>query len=680
MLLVLGPPGTGKTRTIAEIVHQHGAQHRRVLVTAKTHKAVDNVLERLPAELTVVRIGHEDRVSESTRHLLIDTQARALQATLLHRTEAYSQALVHLMANMDEIERQAHQLPERFAEWETAEALWQAAQREMEATDEHIRTLYGSKMHGLKVSIEQQAGRLNHLDGMLGDLAERQAAAEARSSTPLLGPFWNWWSERLAHRISTYRTEYRSLQNAYDTNARAYNQAERDFRQAFLTPEYRRLKRRVHEENQACQAAARAALHVARQLDQAVAGLVQSRPPVEPLTVTTLQRYLTWFGDVIPLLQRRHAILSDWRERLKARTEELYPILIRFADVVGATCIGSATDPHFQDVDFDLVIADEAGQIGLPDLLVPLVRAQRALLVGDHHQLPPFVEDEVRAWLDQVTPEALPDLAWLDEEVTEAEVVTELLTQSAFESLFPTAEPSHVVRFKQQYRMPQAIADFAAQRFYEGQLETVGEDRVHSARHADPLFSKPLVFVDTSALPLRERKESSPGRGRSAPESWGMSGYLNRLEAKLIADIAAVYDHEGLDWVVIVPYRAQADLIRQELARLLPAAPDLNLQERVSTVDSFQGGECDRVIYGFTRSNEHGRVGFLRELRRLNVVMTRARKQLVLVGDAATLTQTRNIPFRNMKQALLAHVERRGELLSYSECHTRLASRRQGIS
>jgi len=676
LLLVLGPPGTGKTRTIAEIARQHGVEHRRVLVTAKTHKAVDNVLERLPTELIIVRIGYEDRVSEGTRHLLIDAQARQLQETLLRRTEAHAQALSNLMSHVSEVVRQDGRVSELVTALEKSEVQLRTAQWNLESTEKHIRALYGNEIQRLQVILQDQAVHLKRIDGTLNRLARRRASAEAKRHTPIMGLFWTWWSNYLARHIDQHQAERRQIRAAYDASARDYVQAQKSLRQAFHTPEFHQLQHQVHEAHEAIQTVTHAASDVARQLEQAVAGLVQPRPPLEPFSSASLRHYLAWFQSAVPLLQRRHTVLSDWRGRLASRTEELYPILIRFADVVGATCIGIATDPNFGSVDFDLVIADEAGQIGLPDLLVPLVRAKRALLVGDHHQLPPFVENEVQAWLKQVTPEALPDLAWVDEETTEAEAVTEMLTQSAFESLFPTAEPTHVIRFNQQYRMPQVIADFAAGYFYEGQLETVGTDKVYDARHLDPLFEKPLVFVDTSALPLEQRSDSHPGQNKSDPEGWGMPGYVNRREATLIADIAAVYDRAGLDWVVIVPYRAQAGRIRHELARRLPAAPDLNLDERVATVDSFQGGECDRVIYGFTRSNREHRVGFLRELRRLNVAMTRAMKQLVLVGDVSTLTQAHDVPFRNMAQALLAHVREKGELLSYEECQRRLASKR----
>jgi superfamily I DNA and/or RNA helicase len=135
-----------------------------------------------------------------------------------------------------------------------------------------------------------------------------------------------------------------------------------------------------------------------------------------------------------------------------------------------------------------------------------------------------------------------------------------------------------------------------------------------------------------------------------------------------------------LEWVVIVPYKAQAELIRRRLRRKLTASQDLNLQERVATVDSFQGGECSRVVYGFTRSNQNGNVGFLRELRRLNVAMTRTQEQLVMVGDAETLTQAQDRPFRETMEALREHVQYQGEWLSAEECQARLVALGEPLS
>ena len=525
-------------------------------------------------------------------------------------------------------------------------------------------------------ALEKRAEQLKQNRQLTQTVTQQRVTADARRDIPLLGLFWRWRSARLTRRLETLRADREVLQTACDVDARAYVEAEKALRRASQDPGYIHLKHKYDETKETYRQNTQATLEEARQLDRVVAGLCCERPPLTPSDTATFQRYLHWWCSTLPLLKRRQELLNDWRTELSSRTEALYPILIRFADVIGATCIGIATDANFADVDFSLVIVDEAGQISLPDLLVPLVRAKRAMLVGDHHQLPPFVENEVQAWLSQVNPESLPDLSWVDEEATEAEIITNLLTKSVFELLFPTAARDHLVRFNEQYRMPQALADFAARCFYDRQLATVSSEKVYKAPHQDRLFKKPLALVDTSTLPYERRKETASDRDRGNPEAWGMSGYSNCLESSLIADIVEVYHQGGKDWVVIVPYRAQALQVRRELNNRLPAAPDLNLQERISTVDSFQGGECEYVIYGFTRSNATHNIGFLRELRRLNVAMTRAQRQLVLIGDMATLTQARDAPFREVMRMLVNHVRQVGDYLPYKECQARLASAR----
>src|SRR5947209_13924436 len=98
--------------------------------------------------------------------------------------------------------------------------------------------------------------------------------------------------------------------------------------------------------------------------------------------------------------------------------------------------------------------------------------------------------------------------------------------------------------------MPAVIANFASQHFYEGLLKTYEASKLTSPVEDSPLFRQPLVFIDTSGLPLRERKETA----RRGSENWGESGYVNEVEAKFIVKVAALYEREGREWVVIVPY------------------------------------------------------------------------------------------------------------------------------
>jgi superfamily I DNA and/or RNA helicase len=179
--------------------------------------------------------------------------------------------------------------------------------------------------------------------------------------------------------------------------------------------------------------------------------------------------------------------------------------------------------------------------------------------------------------------------------------------------------------------------------------------------HQDPVFRSPLAFVDTARLPEGAGREKS---GR-ADENWGQRGYTNPAEAALLTRLAFRYHRSGAEWAVIVPYRAQAAEISAELVRLTGDPKTVGLN--VGTVDSFQGGERDVILYGFTRSNAHGNVGFLKELRRANVAFTRARHQLVLVGDMDTLTSARDRGFRELAEALRDHLAKHGDIRQYRE-------------
>ena len=364
-------------------------------------------------------------------------------------------------------------------------------------------------------------------------------------------------------------------------------------------------------------------------------------PVVLPEPAATTPQALAAYLDRLTALQDvvawRYCLLDEWRALLQKRRQALYPALIQAADVVGATCIGIATNPYFRDLEFDTVIVDEAGQIQAFDLLVPLVRARRAVLVGDHKQLPPFVDDGVLALLDD-----------------EDEESVALMKQSLFERLFDAAPETHKAMLDTQYRMPAGIADFISQTFYDGNYRTVSDRR---APPGDPFFSHPICFVDTGR---RKRYQERKGKGAG-------TGYRNPGEAQLLVRLAAAYMDRNHRVGVIVPYRLQVAEVQRALRRRRSELDQKALDGIVATVDSFQGNERDTILFGFTRSNDWGGVGFMRELRRLNVTITRAQRQLVLVGDQATLTQAGDPGFRQFARALLGYVKDHGQYLKVEQ-------------
>ncbi len=640
LLLVLGPPGTGKTKTITEISRNLALARRgRVLVTSRTHKAVDNVLARLPEHLTLIRIGHEDKISEESRAFLIDRQAQKLQGTILAKTEGLASRLAQLESQASLISHKAEEL--------------EGCIKRLRETN--ARQHYAASVAPLSQQVQQ--------------LEQRIQAAKAKSSSLPFGLFWGLWGRYLRGQVRKYEAQMARQRAGYEAAVQAIQLVQQRPAVVFQQQGYDAWKEQEARAAQEGWQYLQQAQQIVETFRQMLAGAM-ALPFPQAWTAPALEYWLGQFRQAQQMCMNRSRLMQAWRTRLALPNQQFYPVLLRFADVVGATCIGIATRADFRELDFDLAIVDEAGQIGLADLLVPLVRARRAILVGDHQQLPPFIDQEVQDWLGQLSEDDLQEigLAEVGEEALKA-----VLTKSAFELLFEHTPPEHLVPLTEQYRMPQAIADFASRQFYGGKLETKGPTKVSGAPHHDPLFPSPLVFVDTSRLSEGRRREQRATRDEMVLGRISRPGCMNRIEADLLVQIASFYHHDQpdtADWVVIVPYQAQARYIRDALRRQVP---DLDhLEERISTVDAFQGGERKRILYSFTRSNVRREVGFLKELRRLNVAITRAQEQLVLVGDADFLTHVDDPGFSKLMVGLVEYIQQVGLWLPYETCQALL--------
>ncbi len=195
---------------------------------------------------------------------------------------------------------------------------------------------------------------------------------------------------------------------------------------------------------------------------------------------------------------------------------------------------------------------------------------------------------------------------------------------SLFERLMLLYGPDIARRLKVQYRMHESIMEFSSAEFYEGDLEADPSVRSHLLADlpgvADaPLTQSPLEFLDTAGAGFDEELEPD-GESR-----------LNRQEAELVRRKVQELMDGGVaagDVAVIAPYAAQVRLLRERLA-----VPGLE----IDSVDGFQGREKEAVVISLVRSNPRSEIGFLGDLRRMNVAMTRAKRKLVVVGDSATL-------------------------------------------
>lgn len=630
MLLVLGPPGTGKTRTISEIAGACGRRGERVLITSHTHRAVDNVLSRLPRDLVAVRVGAEESVTDEGRAYLLERQA----SDLVQRVDVAISRALPAYENLPHAARWAGELDRRVATLTAVEG----AAAQADAALRAARTVAGGSR---QARVDELTGELNgcHRElarsrELIERLAGRRDRMAARSGRPLVGWLFGVLQRRHARRVAAEEQRAHDVADVAERLRGEITEAERELDARTRDDPAVLAARATVEENsrrhERCQAEVREA---------AQAAIAAVRPLVPALDASDIPGLRSRLAEWLPLLATRARLLAEWREEALADTDQLAPELIRYADVVAATCIGAASRPELAGVDVDIAVVDEAGQIAMTNAIVPLVRAKRAVLVGDHMQLPPFLDSEVEAWGARVADPLLRDL----------------LAKSALELLVDRVPESNVVMLTRQRRMPATISDFISTTFYAGRLRTA-VDRTHN----DPIFRRPMALIDTGGLPLATRRERPSGRDR-----WDQPGCVNPAEAVMLAELAAFYHRRDADWAIIVPYRAQLTEIKRQVRLLLGADSKIDLN--IGTVDAFQGGERDVLLYGFTRSNTSGNVGFLNELRRANVAFTRARYQLVMVGDLSTLLNARDSGFRGLAGSLHDHLERHGEIRAYDE-------------
>jgi len=302
---------------------------------------------------------------------------------------------------------------------------------------------------------------------------------------------------------------------------------------------------------------------------------------------------------------QRKALFDEARSIMKEveRLEQyvLDDVLAK-AQVVTATLVGAGhyTVRHLQ---YRTAVIDEAGQALEPACWIPVLKAQRLVLAGDHCQLPPTVKSD---------------------EAARGGLAITLMEKNV------ALHPEAVVLLEEQYRMHDMIMGYSGGAFYQGRL------RAHPSVAGHSLFAgdMPLSFVDTAGCGYEEKQE---GAGLSNPEE---AAFLLKHATRLVAELSAHYPAAGFPSIAIIsPYRLQVQLL-QELLRHSPALQPYLHRIAVNTIDSFQGQERDIVYIGMTRSNADSRIGFLAEVRRMNVAMTRARKKLVVIGDSSTLSQS----------------------------------------
>lgn len=293
--------------------------------------------------------------------------------------------------------------------------------------------------------------------------------------------------------------------------------------------------------------------------------------------------------------------LNRLRDRATALEVQINTELFNSAHVIASTLV-SSNHRLLSGRHFGTLFIDEAAQALEAACWIAIRRADRVVLAGDHCQLPPTIKciEAARGGLERTLMEQI-----------------------------VSRHPSAVSLLKLQYRMNESIMRFSSAWFYGNELQAAPEVKYRGILDWD----SPISWVDTSGMEFQEELVGETCGRINKPEAdlllTELEAYIRRIGGQRILD-------ERIDFGIISPYKAQVQYLRSRIRSNATLRPYRALLT-VNTVDGFQGQERDVIFISMVRANEQGQIGFLNDLRRMNVAITRARMKLTILGDAKTL-------------------------------------------
>lgn len=330
-------------------------------------------------------------------------------------------------------------------------------------------------------------------------------------------------------------------------------------------------------------------------------------------------------------------ITAKMAKQEKSKESELATLFLKNIRVIFGTLLGISSWKDFRDIVFDFAIVDEAGRATLSELCVPCIKARHIVLVGDHKQLAPVIDDEIASNLNSNFPKK--------------EVGTSFF-ERYFERLSEKkAEVPYLENFRHRliynYRAEHKICELYNQPFYEGELKEAKAIKGKREHNLSPLFHSSAVWIDTGKRD--DREDAQVGTGK-----------INHCNASIISSTLKILLDKSKNLShsigIITPYRAQTNLLKDKLKGIKAefkklyadkASDDKDLRNGfdIGTVDSFQGSDRDIIIYDCVRSSKAknskedkakrggSKIDFIADEKRLNVSLSRAKKLLIIVGD-----------------------------------------------
>ena len=697
-LLVQGPPGTGKTTIITEMIHRFvnplpnadgtPGKSLRVLICSKNNLAVDNVMEKCQNlyydknrrnKMQCLRLGNEEKVIDSVKCVLRRSVTQRIQEDIRAKSkQGRSEYITNAEMRMEKIN---------------------ASKRDTQILTQLTLTFIGVKE--MIISMEQQY----HKNGSLKFLFFRKSSSRFLYLLEMI-------KTTCDNLISDFTTMLSIESVLIDNNTTSQFQFE-----------IGQIANCINEINSLIIASKYAQKHIFTDPNITVASIAYNYNSILPqLTANTvslvrytgnqaadvMRQYLRYprrdrqwftqyitdvFSEIDKLKENIGCLqqtLDKWNSELISDNEKLAPLLLKTVKIVGATCIGVCTNSDMKDTQYDVAIVDEAGQITLHDIIVPLAKAKKVILIGDHLQLPPTGEREFCDYLSEKSLLGFGELE-SDEDIRQYKKETEeIFSVSLFEKLFrDPALDDHKVMLDTQFRMHPVIASFISDKFYGGKYKSgvSAEDRTLKIAG----MTEPMYFVDTVSCKAKREDNNSDS-----------TVYSNSLEADICGEmiskiIDAIENDEysygnkkpvlkGTDGYydigVITAYKAQIPLLKKSILKRLSSTHDKKTAKDmvdhlyVNTLDSFQGRDNQIIIYSFVRSNLRHTIGFQNEVRRLNVMMTRAKSLLIMVGDSETLTNTKALTVHDNKRAceyytdLIDYCKENAGYIDYSKEHS----------
>jgi len=537
LIVTHGPPGTGKTKLIVELVRQSIKSNPecRILLASQTHVALDNALERLlgsDGNISCVRIGSGSK----------DADARVASSSL-------DQRCAELRVHVTQSARQ-------FIKERAADLAIDGKEVEL--------GLYALDLIGAMTEVLR-------IDSALADLQKEIEAVSADSSD--------------------------------EVPASTTERSTRNIRARVLEEECERVNAEL--------VVARAEVSAARQKLIAVG---KDGADLAKLAIGELREWsqLLLGDEDRRALGELMQLSENWRLRF-GQSDDFKAAIISSSSVVAGTCVGFCREEAALRTIFDLCIIDEAGKATTTELLVPLAQSRRAVLLGDHHQLPAVLDYSMKS------PELRERFGLSEEQIDE----------QLFEKLTKDLADGSKASLTVQYRMRGEIGRLVSDCFYEGKLE---EDESLVARAVPDLSFAGLDTAVTWLDPYFPMAANFEEKERG-------SSYENAREAQaiiaLLKRLLFVFQSNlnGKNWPsigVISGYAPQVNLIRNAI-RKEPSLDKLDVD--CVSVHSFQGREVDICIYSVTRKNPKRKIGMLKDWRHLNVALSRAKNFLVIIGS-----------------------------------------------